>query len=303
MRSRLAAKLKSIAGISRVPFLLLPVVLVASGAAAAAYDGSFSWPHTLLALFGMFAAHVAVNSLNEASDMQTGIDLETERTPFSGGSGTLPAGELSVRAAYVWSFFMIGVATAVGVYFLVEVGTELLPILVVGLVAIVTYTHVLARLGFGEVLAGLGLGALPVLGAALVQEGTLGQAAVAVSIPAFLMTFNLLLLNEFPDEAADRKGGRRNLVLLFGRRGAARLWALAVLLVPTSIGVGVFKGALPPLALVACAATLLTIPGLRWAFLRPDARVPIPALGRNVAWNLATNALLAGMLALAVALG
>ncbi len=299
----MSSKLKAIAGISRVPFLLLPVVLIASGAAAAAYDGSFSWTHTLLALVGLLAAHAAVNALNEVSDLQTGIDLETERTPFSGGSGTLPAGDLSVRAAYAWVFAMVAVAVAVGVYFLVVIGTEVLPILVAGLVAILAYTHLLARMGLGEVLAGLGLGALPVLGAALVQDGTLGEAAAAVSVPAFLMTFNLLLLNEFPDEAADRKGGRRNLVLLLGRRGAARVWAVSVLLVPTSIVVGVLRGALPALALIACAATLLTLSGLRWALQRPDARVPIPALGGNVAWNLATNALLAAMLALAVVLG
>ena len=241
--------------------------------------------------------------MNEASDMQTGIDLQTERTPFSGGSGTLPAGELSVRTAYVWAFAMVALAVAVGVYFLIEIGTDLLPILAVGLVAIVAYTHLLARLGFGEVLAGLGLGALPVLGTALVQAGTLGSAAVAVSIPAFLMTFNLLLLNEFPDEAADRKGGRRNLVLLLGRRNAARLWAVAVLLVPGTIVAAVLESWLPPLTLVACAATLLTVPGLRWALRRPDARVPIPALGGNVAWNLATNALLAATLAIAATLG
>ena len=303
MRSRFIARLRSIAGISRVPFLLLPLVLVASGAAAAAYDGSFSWTHTFLALLGLIAAHVAVNSLNEASDMQTGIDLETERTPFSGGSGTLPAGELSVRTAYLWAFLMVAVAVAVGLHFLAVIGSVLLPILIIGLVSIVAYTHLLSRMGFGEVLAGLGLGALPVLGTALVQEGTLGPAAIAVSIPAFLMTFNLLLLNEFPDEAADRKGGRRNLVLLLGRRGAARLWALAVLLVPISIVVSATEGSLPPLALVACAPTLLTLSGLRWAFRHPDARVPIPALAGNVAWNLATNAVLAGMLALSILLG
>jgi 1,4-dihydroxy-2-naphthoate octaprenyltransferase len=35
------------------------------------------------------------------------------------------------------------------------------------------------------------------------------------------MTFDLLLLNELPDEEADRAGGRRNLVLILGRRAAA----------------------------------------------------------------------------------
>ena len=34
------------------------------------------------------------------------------------------------------------------------------------------------------------------------------NTALAAGVPAFLMTFNLLFLNEFPDEEADRAGGR-----------------------------------------------------------------------------------------------
>jgi len=75
-------------GVARAPFLLLPVTLVAAGSAAAAYEGAFGWRPTLLALVGLLLLHTAVNALNEASDMTTGIDLRTTRTPFSGGSGT-----------------------------------------------------------------------------------------------------------------------------------------------------------------------------------------------------------------------
>ena len=83
--------LAALAGVARAPFLLLPVTLVALGAAAAARDGAFSWSRSLVALLGLVALHVAVNAFNEASDFRSGIDLETRRTPFSGGSGTLPA--------------------------------------------------------------------------------------------------------------------------------------------------------------------------------------------------------------------
>jgi 1,4-dihydroxy-2-naphthoate octaprenyltransferase len=91
-------------GVARAPFLLLPVTLVASGAAAAAYAGAFGWGPTLLALVGLVLLHAAVNALNEASDMTTGIDLRTTRTPFSGGSGTLPAGRLSVRTTRLFAY-------------------------------------------------------------------------------------------------------------------------------------------------------------------------------------------------------
>ncbi len=78
---------------TRADFLVLSVVLTAIGGAAAAYDGFFSWPRFLLTVFGVVCAHAAVNLFNEYSDWRTGIDAATVRTPFSGGSGNLPAGQ------------------------------------------------------------------------------------------------------------------------------------------------------------------------------------------------------------------
>jgi len=290
----------SFAGVARAPFLLLPPTLVASGAAAAAWDGSFSWPRTVLATVGLVALHMAVNIFNEWSDMRTGIDLHTDRTPFSGGSGTLPAGGMSTGTALWFGVVCSGVGLAIGVWFLRQVGWVLLPIVIAGAIAVVAYTDVFARIGIGEVAAGFGLGAGPVVGSALVQAGEWSTAAAWAAVPAFCMTFNLLLLNEFPDEKADRDGGRRNLVILLGRKTAARGYAAAGLLTPLAIVAGVVVGAMPPPCLVALAPSLLLAKPLRWAFSDPASPVPIPALGANVIWNLATNALLAASFAIAI---
>jgi 1,4-dihydroxy-2-naphthoate octaprenyltransferase len=287
------AGIKEYAGVARAPFLLLPPTLVAAGAAAAAWDGAFSWARTLLAVFGLVALHMAVNILNEWSDMRTGIDLETERTPFSGGSGTLPAGGMSLKTALVFGLVCSAVGLVTGLWFLWKVGWILLPIVLAGAVAVLTYTDVLARIGVGEVAAGFGLGAGPVIGAALVQGGGWSAAAVAASIPAFFMTFNLLFLNEFPDEKADRGGGRRNLVILLGRKPAAWIYAFAGLATPAALFVAVFLGVLPALCLVATLPSLLLVKPVRWALSDPSKPVPIPALGANVVWNLATNTLVA----------
>jgi 1,4-dihydroxy-2-naphthoate octaprenyltransferase len=198
--------LSAYAGVARAPFLLLPVTLVIAGTGAAAHLGSANWFRAGLALVGMLGVHIAVNALNEASDYRTGIDLKTQRTPFSGGSGTLPGGRLSHGKAVATGLVGGAIGIVVGIYFLTVIGWPLVPILVVGAVAVFAYTDVLARGFVGEVFAGLGLGALPVLGTALVQTGTYDSAAIAASLPAFFMTFNLLLLNEFPDEQADREG-------------------------------------------------------------------------------------------------
>jgi 1,4-dihydroxy-2-naphthoate octaprenyltransferase len=286
----------ALAGVARAPFLLLPVTLVAVGAAAAACEGGVSWPRTAVALVGLLGLHVAVNALNEVSDFRTGIDLETRRTPFSGGSGTLPAGMLSPAAARSLAVAGALIGLGAGIWFLFLIGVRLLPIVLLGAVATLAYTEFLARHYVGELFAGLGLGALPVVGTALVQTGVLGSVAVTASVPAFLMTFNLLLLNEFPDEAADRAGGRRNLVLLLGRRGSARLYAACAVAVPLIIVTAVLAGTFPVVTLVALVPSALLGTPLRWAHGRAGDEVAVPALGANVAWILLTNALLAGAL-------
>jgi len=289
-------------GVARAPFLALPVTLVAVGVASAALDGGASWGRGLLALVGLVAMHVAVNALNEVSDLRTGIDLETERTPFSGGSGTLPSGALKTGHAYALAFTAAGVAALIGAWLLGRIGWPLVPILLAGAFFTFGYTDLLARLGVGEVAAGLGLGALPVIGTALVQKGLVGPAALAASVPAFLMTFNLLLLNEFPDEEADRRGGRRHLVILLGRRWAARVYVLAAAATPLAIAAAVSQGWLPRLALLGILPSILLVRPVSWALRDPEGPVPVPALGANVIWILATNSLLAVGIGVAAAL-
>jgi 1,4-dihydroxy-2-naphthoate octaprenyltransferase len=289
-------------GVARAPFLLLPVTLVAAGAAAGAYSGAFGWPPTLLALVGLVLLHVAVNALNEASDMATGIDLRTTRTPFSGGSGTLPAGLLSVRATRVFAYTCAAIGGLIGGWFAMRLDPLFALLMAAGAASVLFYTEVFARAGVGELVAGLGLGALPVWGSAWVQGPAPGPAALWAGVPAFLMTFNLLLLNEFPDEEADRAGGRKNLVLLLGRKGAAVIYAAAAVLTPTAIVVAVALGALPVHALAATLPSLLLAKPLAWALGDTREPVPVAALGANVAWNLATNTVLALALAAAVAM-
>jgi 1,4-dihydroxy-2-naphthoate octaprenyltransferase len=298
------SNLAAYAGVARAPFLLLPVTLVASGAAAAAYDDRAEVLATVLALIGLVALHAAVNAFNEASDMRSGIDLQTTRTPFSGGSGTLPSGALPVGGAVRVGVAGSIVGLIVGFYFATQIGWwPLGGLMALGAVAVLIYTQVFARTGAGEVFAGLGLGLLPVVGTALVQRGEIGPAAWAAGVPAFLMTFNLLLLNEFPDEKADRAGGRLNLVLLFGRRGAALIYIAAAVATPASIAIAVIARGLPPLALIGCLPFWFAVPAIRWALSQPGDPVPIPALAGNVIWNLATNALLGAALGLAAYLG
>lgn len=290
------SRLKSYAGISRLPFLLLPVVLVAAGTAAAAWDSGYISIHdALLALAGLLALHIGVNAINEASDARRGIDQENPRTPFSGGSGTVPSGKISVRAAALYGFASTGAGLLVGLWFLFRVGWVMLPLIAIAAILVVGYTDFFARTGLGETAAGLGLGALPVIGSALVQHGTIGTAAVAVGIISFMLTFNLLLLNEFPDQDMDRNGGRKNLVIILGTHKAAMIWLVIALGVPFLIMIMVMAGILPWPVLPGMLPVIILRDALRWAH-RKSMEEPVPpiaSLRANVLWNLATHLLVA----------
>jgi len=275
-------KAAAIVAVSRAPFLLLPVVLTALGAAASAYETTFIWPRTIVAGLGLVALHIAVNALNEASDMASGIDRHTTPTPFSGGSGTLPAGQLAITFVRRYALTMAAVGFLVGLGFLAVIGWPLVPVLLLGALAIFGYSGLFHRFGLGEIFAGLGLGGLSVVGISLIQDGQFGSATIVASLIATLLTFNLLLLNEFPDAEADARGGRRHLVILCGRRGAAVVYFLAVggvLLLPFF---AVLDDIFPPLALIGLLPGVVLIPVVRWAPLARRQPVPVRALAANV---------------------
>lgn len=281
------------ARVARAPFLALPVTLVASGAAAQAWAGTFSLPRTLLALVGLLAMHVVVNVRNEVGDFESGIDLVTVRTPFSGGSGALPGQLIRPGAARRFGWVALAVGAVVAGWFLAVDGPALVPIIAAGLVLALGYTGAFARMGLGEVAAGLGLGFLPVLGVAIAQGAPASDAAWAAAYPAFFMTFNLLLLNEFPDEQADRAGRRKNIILMLGRRPAAIVYVLACAATAGAILFGVGLGAMPRACLLGLLPAATLAGPVRWALAAPERPVPVPALAGNVAWILATNTLLA----------
>ena len=282
-----------IADVIRLPFLPLAALLVLTGTALQSRVHAVSWGAAALAAAGLVAMHAAVNALNELSDYRTGIDLHTERTPFSGGSGALPAGRLSLRATWVVAAVSLTTAALVALVLLSRGGYPLLAVLVAGLALTLGYTPWGTRSGVGEVAAGLGLGTLPIIGSALVQGVPLAPGVWPVAAVACLMTFNLLLLNTFPDEAADRAGGRRTLLLLLGRARARRCYLAAVALAVGVLAGAIVAGRLPRGAVLALIPAAATLPAWRWAADDAAQPVPISALAGNVVWNLGTHLLLA----------
>jgi len=253
---------------------------------------------------GAILAHVGVNVFNEYFDYKSGLDFETQKTPFSGGSGMLTAGLIEPRRAYLLGIACLFIDAVIGVYFVIVQGWGLLPVILLGGLLTYFYTPYISRWRIGEAAAGLGLGSLVVLGAYFVQTGQYTWEVIVASLAPGFLTANLLLINEFPDVEADMKVGRRNLVMALGRKRAAWLYTILMVCTYLSIVLGVVFRLMPWPALVA----LLTIPLARKAIqgaLRHYDDMPqlIPALGANVMTILATDALLTVGYVLATVLG
>jgi len=277
---------------TRPHFLLLSVVLAFLGTCIAWYDDAFHLGYALLAFLGLLLAHISVNVLNDYFDYRSGIDLETERTPFSGGSGILPAAQLTPRQVFWLGMGSFLLAIPIGVYFIIVRGWLLLPLLVIGAICIFLYTPFILRLKWPEWAPGVGMGALPVLGAYFVQTAAYTLPAVVASIPSGILVHNLLLLNEFPDTEADRKAGRKTLPITMGKARASIFYSVLTLVVYLWIIVAVIAGVMPAFCLIALLTLPLAIKAVQGALNYDDASKLMPAMGNNVLVVLLTQLLL-----------
>jgi 1,4-dihydroxy-2-naphthoate octaprenyltransferase len=278
----------------RAPFLALSVVLALVGIASARWHGFGHSGHALLLMAGVILAHAAVNLFNELSDFETGIDENTARTPFSGGSGMLQAGSTKPSLVRLAAYGALLAAGAIGVYFFLVSGWPILVLMVCGALAIRFYTSHLSRWLVGELVSGLTLGSFVVIGVHYALTSFMTTDILYISVVPGILTFLLLFLNEFPDAEADRRGGRRHLVIFFGSRKCALIYAGAVLAVFVLIAAGPFILNIPYSVLIALATLPLGAAAVLQVLKHhgEPARL-VPAQGLNVALVILTDLLLA----------
>jgi 1,4-dihydroxy-2-naphthoate octaprenyltransferase len=269
---------------------------VALGVAAAwSVNGSIDSMDATLVLLGALLAHMSVNLLNEYEDFTSGLDNMTDRTPFSGGSGTLPANP-NLANAVRWAGVATGAGCAlVGIYFVVQHGSALLPLGLLGVLVVFVYSPWITREWISCLVApGLGFGPLMVVGTALVLGGEYTAIALLVSFTPFFLVSGLLLLNQFPDVEPDRKVGRRHLPILLGRPRAAWVFNGFLFAAFVPIIVGLANGMLPATAALGLLP-LLAAPVLAYQVANKADNLPalVPFMGLNVGIVLVTPLLLA----------
>jgi len=280
----------------RVPFLVLtPVCVLLGMSTVIANNADVSLYLLALTLLGALLAHISVNTLNEYYDFKSGLDLITNKTPFSGGSGALPQNpEMAGTILTVGTVSMIA-TLIIGSFFIWKYGTGIMPLGITGLAIIITYTGWINKHPLLCLIApGLGFGFLMVVGTQFVLQGEYTPLSWLIAVVPFLLVNNLLLLNQYPDIQADASVGRNHFPIAYGVNRSNMVYGLFALATIVIIVAYVVLGYLPLMSLIALLPMPLAFFSLYGAIKHQATIGDFPQfLGANVAVSILTPLLLA----------
>ncbi len=208
--------------LSRVPFLsvgVLPLILGFALAWRSGYQGPLGL--YLLATGTVVLIMWMTYYLGEWNDLE-GDRLNRTFNRFSGGSRILVERVLPAWVSLVLGYGCLigGILTGLYLHLRYQTGPWTLILGGMGIFFGFFYSGKPFRWayrGIGEILIGFCYGWLPIATGFYLLAGFFTHQIVLLSIPVGLSIFNVILINEFPDEEADRTIGKRNLVVRFGK--------------------------------------------------------------------------------------
>lgn len=283
----------------RAPFFTATIAPVAFGAAYARFEGNpFDWPRFALTMLGALFVHAGLNMANDYFDHRSGNDDLTVATSVSGGSKVIQEGLLSPRAVLAASVGCLAAGAATGIWLdLITPGHGIIFLGVVGMIFAWFYGAPPLRLGHrggpGELACVLGFGPVMGLGAYWVQAGRMSWPAFAATLPIGLLMGLVLFINEFHDFDADRRVGKRTLVVALGPALAARVFVGLLGMTPLLTAALVALKVLPAVSLLSLA----TLPVFWYVARRTLAtyanpRLLLPANLALIALHLVFSAIL-----------
>jgi 1,4-dihydroxy-2-naphthoate octaprenyltransferase len=297
--STIGKSLSAWLALSRLPFHsvgVLPFVL--GGVLAWRLGGAFRWDVCAWGTLGVVLVMLATYYAGEYWDyVEDSLSARLGPSRFAGGSQVLQRGLLPRRAALWASLASLLLAGGVALLLQLGYGTGSWTIVfcALGLLGGFFYSTRPVRwvsTGWGELWIAFCYGWLPVAVGYYLQVGKVTPLVHWLAVPIGLTIFNVILLNEFPDHAADSAVGKANLAVRLGRERASRLYGLVGLgsgvAVLISLGHGVPTRALwfyLPILVLSLILVSLVIGG-RWR----DRAVLEKLCAANLVVNLGTTA-------------
>ncbi len=277
--------LQAAAGVVRISFLTLTAICIFLGIALARHEqGSVDILRVIFILIAALSAHASVNVLNEYEDFKSGLDMKTHRTPFSGGSGTLPQSPQYASLAKWLGIALSLLSLGIGAWLAYTSGPWLWGLGALGLILVWTYTGILNKNPWLCLVApGLGFGACMVLGTEYALTGEFSWSGLISGITVGLMSSSLLLLNQFPDRDADAEVGRNHLIIRYGYEAGVKVLIGMLTAAFCFLAIGVLWKALPLAAVISLVPSGLFIRMLPLILDHPNnTENLVPAMKQNV---------------------
>ncbi|MDZ4282396.1 MAG: prenyltransferase [Hydrogenophaga sp.] len=300
------ARLSLVWRMTRPAFLLLTVVACVLGTATAAACGcGLDLPLALGAMALAVLAHAAGNVLNDLHDARNGADAANTDGifPFTGGSRLIQTGAVSEQQTAELAKALLVFLVPAGLLLAVKAGGGVLLLGMAGLLLAWAYSAPPLKLvsrGLGELTVAL-VWFLVVVGADYVQRRQFFVIPASAAAGFALMVGALLLINGFPDAAADARVGKRTLVVRLGPVAAGALYGLLVLGAHAWLAASVWLLIPPEPALWGLVSLPFSLAALAWLLThlhRPQQLKPALALtvaatllhGLGMAWGFAQMA-------------
>jgi 1,4-dihydroxy-2-naphthoate octaprenyltransferase len=266
----------------RVKFLLASVIAVSLGLAISYWQiQNLDVIHAAITMGGVMALHASVDLLNDFWDYKRGIDTQTRRTKFSGGTGVLPEGLLSPSSVYRAGIAFLAIGSLAGAYFIALYGWVIAVILGFAILSIYFYSTRIVDAGLGEIFVCI-KGTMIVLGTMFIQTQSIESANIFAGVISGTLSAFVLFITSFPDFEADKQKGRRTLVIIAGKNKAVKIFWAFPAIVYGLLTFAVASGIFPVFCLIAfVVAPLAIFAGLKARQFTDDVASFIPIM-KNV---------------------
>lgn len=212
----------------RIKFLLASIIAVTNGIAISYWKtGELDFGYAILTYFGIICLHISVDLLNDYWDFKRGIDTNTKRTKYSGGTGVIPENLINSKLIYCAGVIFLILGGLIGLYFVTIKGIIILILLIFAIISIYFYSTNIVNAGLGELFVAI-KGSMIVLGSYYIQSDQIDLTSIYVGVIIGLLSAVVLLVTSFPDYEADKKSGRRTLVIVMGKENSIKLYITIV---------------------------------------------------------------------------
>jgi 1,4-dihydroxy-2-naphthoate octaprenyltransferase len=283
----LAEDLADLDPVARFLYSARSVILVISFQAAllagllALTDRRFEPLPFVLVVAGYVVLHAISNLSNDYFGARRGHDTDdSPRRRYT--VHPLLSGAVSSRLLVRGLLVLVGVAAAIGVYFVALRGWPAVLLTAAGALLLWAYDaapRALKEIGLGEVAAFVVWGPLMVAGGYYVIAGHGSGGALLASVPYGLGVMSILVGKHIDQRKFDEGKHQRTLPVVLGERRARALNRASVVGMYVMVGAAVAVGALTPFALVVLLAAPRALRAVRVMSAAAPAEPPVGYVG------------------------